>query len=205
MYCTRSNPRRIGSNTVLSSVTGWTCWVCTYQRYRLFTQAKLAGIVRRIWVIRKAVLLESGTERRTIGDGLKIYVGSLQLYLKGKLCLTVFLASSWGHVNRLGRSYVTQGDRKFRDLPPSPCHCSAVETPAGSRVFLTPPLPGRHRLEIGKSVTFPSLPPATLVQHRHRRVPRFSRLHLSRAGIVSYWPERAAHSQSEWRRTLPLW
>jgi hypothetical protein len=30
--------------------------------------------------------------------------------------LTVFLASSWGHVNRLGRSYVTQGDRKIRDL-----------------------------------------------------------------------------------------
>jgi hypothetical protein len=84
--------------------------------------------------------------------------------------LTVFLASSWGCVNRLGRSYVTQGDRKILDLPPLP---------------------------------HPS-PPATVVQWRPRRVPGFSRLHLSRAGIISYWPERAAHSQSEWRRPVPL-
>ncbi len=51
-------------------------------------------------------------------------------------------------MNGLGRSYRTQGDRKIRDLPPlPPCHCSAVETPAGSRVFPTPPLPGRHQRE----------------------------------------------------------
>ncbi len=78
----------------------------------------------------------------------------------------VFPASSWGRVNRLGRSYVTQVDRKIRYLLP--------------------------------------LPPATLVQQRPQRVPGFSWLHLSRAGIVSYWPERATHSQSEWRRHLPL-
>jgi hypothetical protein len=81
--------------------------------------------------------------------------------------LTVFLASSWARVNRLGSSYMTQGDRKIHDLPP--------------------------------------LPPATVVQQRPRRDPTFSRLHLSRASIVSYWLERAAHSQSEWRRPIPLW
>jgi hypothetical protein len=50
----------------------------------------------------------------------------------------------------------------------------------------------------------PPLPPATVVQWRPRRVPGFSQLHLSWAGIISYWLERAAHSQSEWRRPIQL-
>jgi hypothetical protein len=85
--------------------------------------------------------------------------------MRGEL-LTVFLASSLRSVNRLGRSYVTQGGRKIRNLPSSS--------------------------------------PATVVQWRPRQVPGFSRLHLSRVSIFSYWPERAAHSQSEWRRPIPL-
>jgi hypothetical protein len=87
-------------------------------------------------------------------------------FLAGTAPLTVFLASSWVCANRLGRSYVTQGDRKIRDFPP--------------------------------------LPLVTVVQRRPWRDPAFSRLHVSQAGIVSYWPERAAQSQSEWRRPIPL-
>jgi hypothetical protein len=50
-------------------------------------------------------------------------------------------------LDRYCRSYVTQGDRKIHDLPtPAPCHCSAAETPAGSRIFPTLPLPGWHHL-----------------------------------------------------------
>ncbi len=59
--------------------------------------------------------------------------------------LTVFLASSWGSRNRLGRSYVTQGDRKISDLPPLP-HATVVQWRLVSCVFSTPPLPGWHRL-----------------------------------------------------------
>jgi hypothetical protein len=54
-------------------------------------------------------------------------------------------------VNRLGRSYVTQGDRKIRDLPlVPPCHCSAAETPAGSRIFHSTS-PGLASSPIGRS------------------------------------------------------
>ncbi len=69
--------------------------------------------------------------------------------------------------DRIGRSYVTQGDRKIRNLSPplTPCQCSGEE---------------------------------------NQRGPTFSWLYLSRAGIVFYWLERAAHSQSEWRRPIPL-
>jgi hypothetical protein len=45
-----------------------------------------------------------------------IFLKGLLPFRAELLPLTVFLASSRGHVNRLGRSYVTQGDRKIRDL-----------------------------------------------------------------------------------------
>jgi hypothetical protein len=116
---------------------------------------------------RKPVIFPTILRWVTTSPGSLVYVVTiLYIWKNNNFPLTVFLASSWGHVNQLGRSYVTQGDRKIRDLPPLP----------------------------------PPLPPATVVQWRPRRVPGFSRLQLSRAGISSYWPERAAHSQSEWRR-----
>ncbi len=75
------------------------------------------------------------------------YVTSIFIKGQGAAQLTVLLASSWGCVNRLGRSYVTQGDKKICNLPPlPPCQCSREETPVGSRIFLTLPLPGRHHL-----------------------------------------------------------
>ncbi len=46
--------------------------------------------------------------------------------------------------------------------------------------------------------------PGTVLQRRPWWDPAISHLHLSRAGIVSYQPEQAAHSQSEWRRPIPL-
>ncbi len=82
------------------------------------------------------------------------------------LHLTELLTSTWGCLNRLCRSYVTQGDRKIHDLLPLPP------------------------------------PPATVMERRPWRVPGFSRLNLSWAGIVSYWLERAAYSQSKWRRLI---
>ncbi len=52
-----------------------------------------------------------------------------------------------GLVNWLGRSYVTQGDRKIRDLPPHPPHQgSAMKITVVSHVFPTPPPPGQHCL-----------------------------------------------------------
>ncbi len=88
---------------------------------------------------------------------LHIHTGELkrpavpEYFFRAQVIWTVFLASPWGCVNRLGRSYVTQGDRK--------------------------------------SMTFPPSPPATVVERRPWQDPAFSQLHLSWAGIVSYWPE----------------
>ncbi len=96
--------------------------------------------------------------------------------------LTIFLAISWGQVNQLGRSYVTQASPFWL---------------AGWRSW---------EVETGKSATLPLPSPALQCSCGHliTLVSTFSWLYLTKAGSVSYWLERAAHSKSEWRRPIPL-
>jgi hypothetical protein len=150
-YVYFSNPIRLTPNSQgLSHRTNLYCW----QTVKNYT-----------WSV---LILENSLGKEIIFKIFLLRRFSFENIILFGIYLTVFLASSWGCVNRIGRSYVTQGDRKIRDLTP--------------------------------------LPPATVDQWRpwRERVPAFSRLHLSWAGIISYWPERAAHSQSEWRKPLPL-
>jgi hypothetical protein len=95
--------------------------------------------------------------------------------------LTIFLASSWGHVNRLSRSYVTQS---------SPFWLAGWTS---------------WEVETWKSATLPPPPPGLQCSGGHRSFPAFFWLYLSWAGRVSYWLVRAAHSKSKWRRPIPLW
>ncbi len=65
--------------------------------------------------------------------------------------LTVFRASSWGRVNRLGRSYVTQWDRKIRDLTPLPPPLKCSGDPSRFPDFPDSTSPGPVSTPIGRS------------------------------------------------------
>ncbi len=95
------------------------------------------------------------------------------------LVFTIYLSSSWGRVNQLGRSYVTQASTFW--------------------------LAGWRSWEVGTGKSTSFLPPplhysATVVTV----VSGISQLYVSWAGSVSYWMEGAAQSISEWR-SIPLW
>ncbi len=75
------------------------------------------------------------------------------------------------YVNSQGRSYVTQGDRKIRDLPPFPSATVVEWRPLRDPGFSWPK-------EIGKSTTLPPSPPATVVEWDPCGIPGFLTLPL---------------------------
>jgi hypothetical protein len=96
--------------------------------------------------------------------------------------LSILLASSWGRVNRLGRSYGTQASPFWL------ASWKSWEVKTRKSATFPSPLPPRLQWSGGghrSSCIFPTLPPL--------------------ASSVSYWLERAAPSKSEWRRPIPLW